>query len=52
MPSMGLAVELDVFNTIDMVFDLEKGNENNVSCRKYNRGKYEKFCTDLMLQLA
>lgn len=52
IPSMGLAVEPVVFNTIYIVFDLEKENENNVSCRKYNRKKYEKYCTDLMPQLA
>lgn len=29
MPSIGLVVEPAVFNTIHMVFDLEKDNENN-----------------------
>lgn len=51
MPSMGLDVEPVVFNTIH-IFDFEKDSENNVSCRKYNRKKKEKYCTDLMLQLA
>lgn len=50
MHSLGLVVEPVVFNTT--VFDLEKDNENDVSCRKYNRKKKEKYCTDLMLQLA
>lgn len=36
---MGLVVEPVVFNTIHTVFNLEKDNENNVSCRKYNRKK-------------
>lgn len=52
MPSTGLVVEPAVFNTVHMIFDLENYNENNESCRKYSRGKYDKYCTDLMLRLA
>lgn len=37
MPSMGLAVQPVVFNSILMVFDLD--NQNGVSCRRYNRRK-------------
>lgn len=48
MPSLGLVVEPVVFNTT--VFDLEKDNENDVG--NITGGKKEKYCTDLMLQLA